>query len=151
MNVLPDRRPGVSDAQDIREYTVSVCVDAGGPIDGKSIADAGLRSLPGLYLIEIERQTELIAAVGPSVVLRGDDRLTFVGALDSVVDLRKMRGLSSEDRQREKLSLPPPGADVSGEGGKHADAKTAAPSKERVLIEAVVSSDCPLPPARLPR
>lgn len=120
--LLPDRHPGVSESEDIREYTVSVSVEAGGPIDGKSIAEAGLRNLPGLYLIEVERRTELITAVGPSVVLRADDRLTFVGALDSVVDLRRMRGLSSEDRQREKL----------------------VPSRDRVLIEAVVSPECPL-------
>jgi di/tricarboxylate transporter len=140
VNLLPDRKPGVSDTADIREYTVSVCVEPGGPLDGKSIADAGLRSLPGLYLVEIERGDELIAAVGPTVGLRGDDRLTFVGALDSVVDLRKMRGLQSEDRQREKLSVPPPGA------GNPLGA-TAAKSQgahERVLIEAVVSSECPL-------
>ena len=138
--LLPDRRPGVSETNAIKEYSVSVCVVPRGPLDGKSVADAGLRSLPGLYLIEIERAAELITVVGPSVVLRADDRLTFVGDLDSVVDLRKMRGLASEDRQREKLSVPPPADD----GGSGAPKQTSPQSKERVLIEVVVSPECPL-------
>jgi di/tricarboxylate transporter len=142
IRLLPDRSPGVSEKNAIREYSVSVCVERGGPLDGKSIAEAGLRSLPGLYLIEIERPAELITAVGPSVVLRADDRLTFVGDLDSVVDLRKMRGLASEDRQREKLSVPPPGADVSGESPR--ETGTHSKERERVLIVAVVSPECPL-------
>ena len=123
VRLLPDRRPAVSEEGGIKQYTVSVSVEKGGALDGKSIGDAGLRALPGLFLIEIERGDELIAAVGPSVVLQGDDRLTFAGALESVVDLRKMRGLSSEDHQHEKL---------------------AAPAHERVLIEAVISPECPL-------
>lgn len=121
--LLPDRKPAVSEEGGIRQYTVSVSVEKGGALDGKSVGDAGLRALPGLFLVEIERGSELIAAVGPSVVLQGDDRLTFAGALESVVDLRKMRGLSSEDHQHEKL---------------------AAPAHERVLIEAVISPECPL-------
>jgi len=139
VKLLPDRKPAVSDTTDIREYTVSVCVERGGPLDGKSIAAAGLRHLPGLYLVEIERGDVLIPAVGPSVVLRGDDRLTFVGALDSVVDLRKMRGLASEDRQGEKLAVPPRRTANPAPGS---DASTLR--QERVLIEAVVSLECPL-------
>ncbi len=121
--LLPDRKPAVSEAGGIKQYTVSMCVEKGGALDGKNVGEAGLRALPGLYLVEIERGSELIAAVGPSVVLLGDDRLTFAGALDSVVDLRKMRGLTSEDHQHEKI---------------------AAPAHERVLVEAVVSHECPL-------
>jgi len=53
--LLPDRRPPISAQDDPRSYTVETMVQAGGPLDGKTIEQAGLRSLPGLYLMEIER------------------------------------------------------------------------------------------------
>ena len=41
--------------------------------------------------------------MGPEEVLEGGDRLSFVGVLDSVKDLRKIRGLTTATDQTEKL------------------------------------------------
>ena len=54
---------------------------------GKSIEEAGLRHLPGLFLARIERAGEEIAPVAPRERLCGGDHLVFAGVLDSVVDL----------------------------------------------------------------
>ena len=96
---------------------------ADGPLVGKSIEEAGLRHLPGLFLARIDRAGEEIAPVSPRERLHGGDRLVFVGVLDSVVDLAKMRGLALAPEPSHELDTP---------------------VTKRRLIEAVVSNRCPL-------
>lgn len=61
--------------------------------DGISIEAAGLRGLPQLFLVEIERATgKKIAAVSPQETLHGGDVLWFAGVLESVASLRKIPG-----------------------------------------------------------
>lgn len=121
--LLPDRRPAISLTDDPRQYTVEMEVEAGGPLVNRSIEQAGLRHLPGLYLAEIERNNELLPAVSPKEHLQANDRLVFVGVIESVVDLRKIRGLRPATDQVFKLN---------------------APETHRMLTEAVVSPRCPL-------
>ncbi len=121
--LLPDRSSVISQQGDPREYTLEMLVETGGPLVGKSIEEAGLRSLQQLYLAEIERGDRVIPAVGPQEVLQGGDRLAFVGVIESVVDLNKIRGLIPAPDQVAKLTTP---------------------RSQRALIEAVVSSSSPL-------
>lgn len=121
--LLPDRRPAISLTDDPRQYTVEMMVQPGGPLVGQSIEQAGLRHLPGLYLAEIDRQGTVLPAIGPQERLQAGDRLVFVGIIESVVDLQKMRGLTPATDQTFKLD---------------------APRTQRSLIEAVVSDRCPL-------
>lgn len=121
--LLPDRRHFVTNHSDPRSYTVEMRVQPGSALVGKSIEDAGLRNVPGLYLMEIERGGELMVAVGPGERLHADDRLVFVGVVESVVDLQKIPGLKPATDQVFKLD---------------------SPRERRVLIEAVVSNSCPL-------
>jgi di/tricarboxylate transporter len=121
--LLPDRRPAITTHDDPREYTVEMMVLADGPLVGKGIEEAGLRHLPGLFLIRIERAGEEIAPVSPRERLYGGDRLVFAGVLDSVVDLTRMRGLARAPEHSQELETP---------------------VANRRLIEAVVSSRCPL-------
>jgi len=121
--LLPDRRPAITSSDDPREYSVEMMVLADGPLVGKSIEEAGLRHLPGLFLARIERAGEEIAPVAPRERLFGGDRLVFAGVLDSVVDLTKMRGLARAPEPSQELDTP---------------------VANRRLIEAVVSSRCPL-------
>ncbi|HET8776432.1 MAG TPA: SLC13 family permease [Candidatus Limnocylindria bacterium] len=96
---LPARRPareGLSD--DVRQFVVDMEVVRGGPLDAKSVEDAGLRHLQGVFLVQIDREGAVIAPVAPETVLRGGDRLRFVGKADLVVDLQRMRGLVSAER-----------------------------------------------------
>jgi len=121
--LLPSRQTALSCADDPRRYTVEMIVEDDAPLIGQSIEQAGLRSLPGLFLAEIERRGHVLAAVSPQETLEAGDRLVFVGIVESVVDLRKMRGLRAAGDQLFKLE---------------------APASQRVLVEAVVSDTCPL-------
>ncbi len=95
--LLPERQAAVSVSDDPRQYTVEMEVDHSGPLVGRTLQEAGLRHLPGLYVAEIQREDGVIAAAKPNEVLRADDVLILVGALDSVVDMRKIRGLTIPD------------------------------------------------------
>jgi di/tricarboxylate transporter len=121
--LLPERIPVFAQSQDAREYTIEMMVAKGGPLAGQTVQAAGLRHLPGLYLIEIEREGEVIPAAGPSEVLKDGDRLVFAGVTESVIDLQRIKGLAPATDQVFKLSSP----------------RTA-----RMLIEAVVAPSCPL-------
>ncbi len=121
--LLPERGATGSSVADPRQYSVEMLVEPGSPLVGKSIEEAGLRHLPGLFLAEIERGGTILPAVGPEQRLAGNDRLLFVGIVDSVVDLQKIRGLVPATNQLFKL-----------------DSRRS----ERCLIEAVTSSSCPV-------
>lgn len=121
--LLPNRKAALSEQDDIRQYTVEMVVEPNSPLANKTIEQAGLRHLPGLYLGKIIRGERSIAAVSPRERLREADQLVFMGMVDSIVDLKKMRGLQPATDQVLKLD--------------------AAPT-ERCLIEAVVSNTSPL-------
>lgn len=121
--LLPERRPSIKEFRDAREFTVEMLVEPNSPLVGKTIELAGLRQLPGLYLIEIDRGGQIIPAVSPDERLYADDRLVFVGVVESVVDLQHIRGLTPATDQVFKL-----------------DARRV----NRCLSQAVVSNSSPL-------
>ncbi len=97
--LLPVRRPAWQQlGDDVREFVVHMEVIPGGPLDGKTVEAGGLRHLQGVFLAEVEREGEFIAPVNPTTVLRGGDRLVFVGKADLVVDLQTTRGLVSSEQ-----------------------------------------------------
>jgi di/tricarboxylate transporter len=98
-------------------------VEAGSPLVGQTIEGAGLRQLVGMYLMEIEREGEVIPMVGPEQKLEAGDRLVFVGIVDSVIEIQKLRGLRPATNQVFKLNTP---------------------RANRMLFEAVVSDSCRL-------
>lgn len=121
--LLKDRRPPMSRSDDPRQYSLEMVVETGSSLVGRTIETAGLRHLDGLFLMEIDRGGHVIAAVSPTERLEAGDRLVFVGVIDSVVELQKVRGLRPATDQVFKLN---------------------DPRSERQLVEAVVSSTCPL-------
>lgn len=119
--LLPDRTPIRVKGEDVRRYLVEMRLSSGSPLAGRSVEDAGLRHLPGLFLVRIERSTGVLSPVGPAERLLEGDRLTFAGVVETIVDLRRFRGLEPMATER------PPEADASWE-----------------LHEAVVSPGSPL-------
>lgn len=102
--LLPHR--GEQDHQvfeDARQYIVEMEVEEGSPLVGKSIEAAGLRQLPGMYLIEIDRNGRLLTVVSPKEILMGGDHLIFAGDVRSVVDLKNIHGLKLAEEQVFKL------------------------------------------------
>lgn len=122
-HLLPERLPASTQFADARGYTVEMMVDPEGPLVGKTIEQAGLRQLPGLYLVEIDRGDQVLPAPTPLERLNADDRLVFAGVVESVIDLQKIKGLNPATNQIFKLGMPRP---------------------ERSLIEAVISQSCPM-------
>ena len=85
---------------DIRDFSVQMEVIGDGPLDGITVDVAGLRHLEGVFLVAIDRGDTVIAPARPETVLRGGNRLTFVGRVDMVLDLERVRGLRhAEHRQ----------------------------------------------------
>jgi di/tricarboxylate transporter len=82
-----------------------------------------LRHLPGVFLSGIWRNDNVIVAVSPSEVLLADDRLVFVGAVNSVIELVRQPGLTPAPENLFDL---------------------ASPRSNRQLIEVVISATCPL-------
>src|SRR5690606_37047679 len=97
--VLPERRPARRQfEEESREYVVHQIVEPGGPLDGRTVESAGLRHLQGVFLVEIEREEEAIAPAAPTTLLRGGDRLAFVGRVDLIRDLQMMPGLTPAEQ-----------------------------------------------------
>lgn len=119
--LLPERHePGDPLGKQRREYMVEMHVEEVCPFVGQTIQQAGLRNLPGLFLVEINRAGHVITPVAPTDVIQEHDRLVFSGVISTIVDLEKVTGLV-------------PSADVSFEH-----------HPERRLSEVVLSRTCPL-------
>jgi di/tricarboxylate transporter len=103
--LLADRRGAIEQLQNAREYSFEIRVSTGGPLVGRTVAEVGLRQMKRAYLLEIERSSRLITAVGPDETLHGGDVLTFVGVVDAITDLRRIPGLHVVEDQDYKLDL----------------------------------------------
>lgn len=117
--VLAGREAPKDPTDQVREYTTEMVVEAGSPVVGKTIESAGLRNLPGVYLMGVQRGDDALTAVPPTLGIEADDRLLFVGAVESIIDLQKIPGLVPAADQVFRLD---------------------EPRSHRVLVEAVVSS-----------
>ena len=123
--LLPNRTELIQQLGDQqREYLLEMLVQPECRLIGKSVEDAGLRHLPGLFLIEIQRGERIIAPARPSDVIQARDRLTFTGVVTTIADLENIPGLV-------------PAADRTYE---------VSPRRRhgRHLTEAVLSDDSPL-------
>ncbi|GAB5405504.1 MAG: SLC13 family permease [Aureliella sp.] len=122
---LPDRAELLESLEDQRrEYLVEMTVSQGCSLIDKTVEEGGLRNLPGLFLIEIDRDGKMIAPVSPGDTIQLNDRLVFTGVVATIVDLEKIPGLI-------------PAADINYE---------IAPDKtdSRTLVEVVLSPSSPL-------
>ena len=119
---LPDRSEKKAFAN-LREFTLEVAVAENGPLVGKTVAEAGLRNLNRVYLVEIERKDTIITAAPSEEKLFGGDRLIFAGDTEAISDLLRIHGIvpSAENDQGEALTID---------------------RAERRLVEAVVSPHC---------
>lgn len=106
--LLPERRDLCEELGDRRrEYTVAMIVEPHCPLIGQSIEEAGLRHLPGLFLVEIDRGGRIITPVAPDEAIEEGDRLIFAGVVSTIVDLQKLRGLTPANDLDEKAPIEP--------------------------------------------
>ncbi len=121
--LLPDDENLKTSFENTREYTIEMIVQKDSAMSGKTVEDAGLRQLPGLFLIEVDRDGALLPAVEPDQVLLDGDRLIFTGLVDTIADLQRIDGLEPATDQVFKLDTP---------------------RRDRHLVEAVVSQSNPI-------
>lgn len=96
--VLPSRRSPVTEMEDAaRKFSVEMIVTEKGPVDGKTVEEARLRSLQGVFLAAVDRGDSIVAPVRPETVLRGGDRLRFAGPASQILDLQGRPGLTSAE------------------------------------------------------
>lgn len=92
--LLPERKEFMEQLDQTRkEYLTEMLVQPGCRLAGHSVEKAGLRQLPGLFLIEIDRQGTVLAPVGPEDQIQAEDRLVFTGVVSSIIELEKIPGL----------------------------------------------------------
>ena len=120
--LLPKNRSSVVDYRNVRQYIVEMLIEDHSPLVNTTVEASGLHQIPGLSLIEIERDQAPLS-VHAKQILNAGDRLVFAGIVDSVMDLQRTRGLIPATDQVFKLDTPRPG---------------------RCFVEAVVAHRCPL-------
>jgi di/tricarboxylate transporter len=88
--LLPARKNPLEDIKDnTREYIVETIVPSGSKYIGKSIDEASLRNLRGLYIVEIIRHNKVIAPVAPEEIIEENDSLIFAGDVATLIDIVK--------------------------------------------------------------
>jgi di/tricarboxylate transporter len=79
--------------EQVREFVVEMKVNDQFAHLGKTIDEAGLRHLRGLFLFQIERGGSIITPIEPTERIRSSDRLFFTGIPSTILELQKTRGL----------------------------------------------------------
>jgi di/tricarboxylate transporter len=86
--LLPSKSPFQEEfAKNTRQYIVEARIHSNSHLIGKTIEEAGLRQLKGLYLFELVRKSFRIPAVAPNVILHQDDILVFAGDTETIAEL----------------------------------------------------------------
>jgi len=123
--LLPNRKDLLEQlSESRREYMAEMLVVPRSRLVGKTVEEAGLRQLPGLYVVEINRNGQLITPVGPDEVIEDDDHLIFTGIVSSIIELEKISGLQPVDES--------------------ARSRTAHEKRRSRMCEVVVSQTSPL-------
>ncbi len=92
--LLPDRKEAMLELQEnTREFVIALKVTPNFKGIGKTIEEAGLRHLTGLFLFQIERNGKVIAPAKPDEVIQLNDRLFFTGLPKTILELQKTPGL----------------------------------------------------------
>lgn len=92
--LLPDRKkPMVELGENTREFVIELKVLPEYRYIGRTVEEAGLRHLKGLFLFQIERQGHIIAPAAPDERILEGDRLFFTGLPRTILELQKTPGL----------------------------------------------------------
>lgn len=92
--LVPTRRSAQEQAeQEVREFVVTMAVQEGGALDGRTVEEVLHAHPTRAFLVEISRDGRTTAPVAPDQVLQGGDHLVFVGRADDIIDLQRAPGL----------------------------------------------------------
>ena len=86
MRVLPDRTIALKQFTENRgQYIHEVELKSENDLIGKTVLEAGLKNLKGIYLVEISRNGEILTPVEPQVIIEKGDHLYFTGDTEQLV------------------------------------------------------------------
>lgn len=103
--LLPDRKDLLDQlGESRREYLAEMRVAPRCRLIGQSVENAGLRQLPGLFLIEIDRAGQLITPVSPDEIIEENDHLVFTGIVSSIIELERIPGLEPVSEEARSIS-----------------------------------------------
>lgn len=92
--MLPDRKETIIQlGEKTREYVIGLKVTGSYNGVGKTIEQAELRHLKGLFLFQIERDDRIITPAKPDTIIQVNDRLFFTGIPETIMDLQRVPGL----------------------------------------------------------
>ena len=87
-HLLPSRKDSLQQfTTNIRQYLLETCLIPKSVLIGKSVKEAGLRNLQGVYLVEIMRNGKFITPVSPEEIIEKEDILFFAGDTENIMDL----------------------------------------------------------------
>ena len=109
-----------SDISDPRQYAVSMRIQPGGALSGKTISNSGILKLNYSLLSEIRTSGKNVTSIRSNRILKDNDILVFIGQPEAVTELRQIPGLSTIDDQSSKME---------------------APTNSRALVEAILASN----------
>lgn len=89
--LLPKGRVASDISQD---YFLDAKITDDSPLTGKTVQQAALRALDGLFLAEIVRHGQLISPVKPETVLQANDRLVFCGDVKQAQQVSSLPGVT---------------------------------------------------------
>lgn len=86
--LLPSKKPVEDEFEShSREYLIEAKVRENSHLIGKTIKEAGLRNLKGLYLVEIVRRSYSLTPVSPEILIDRGDILVFAGNTEDIAEL----------------------------------------------------------------
>jgi len=92
--LLPNHKDSMDNfRENSRNFVAQVTVSKDYPGINKTILQAGLRHLRGLYLFQVERNNEILEVISPDEIVKEGDNLYFTGLPQTIFDLLKTKGL----------------------------------------------------------
>ncbi|GMI01604.1 hypothetical protein TrVE_jg9815 [Triparma verrucosa] len=94
----PDQGSGAAEAMtqiDDDDLLVSARITKWSPAGGKTVKDSGMRGLPGLFLVSVQKKESGMTyrAVGPNMRLDAGDILSFTGVVETLGQICEEHGL----------------------------------------------------------
>ncbi|GMH78286.1 hypothetical protein TrLO_g10397 [Triparma laevis f. longispina] len=94
----PDQGSGTAEAMtqiDDDDLLVSARITKWSPAGGKTVKDSGMRGLPGLFLVSVQKKESGMTyrAVGPNMRLDAGDILSFTGVVETLGQICEEHGL----------------------------------------------------------
>ncbi len=86
--LLPNHTDTIQDfSKNQRKYLIETSLKSKSPLINKTVKEAGLRNLQGVYLVEIQRMGKVLSPVYPMEIIEKDDILFFAGDTNNIMDL----------------------------------------------------------------